>query len=59
MKYTDEANIKSYLGIDVSKPSPGTYKLSQSHLSCNILALIGDAKLNSCKEAATPKNILV
>ncbi len=31
-EYTDEGDIKSYLGIDVSEPTPGTYKLSQPHL---------------------------
>jgi hypothetical protein len=58
-EYTDEGDIKSYLGIDLSVPSPGTYKLSQPHLTRNILASIGDNKLNACKEPATPKEILV
>jgi hypothetical protein len=56
-EYTDEGDIKSYLGIDVSGPSPGTYKLSQPHLSRNILASIGDMTLNLCKEPTTPKEM--
>jgi hypothetical protein len=28
-EFTDDGDIKSYLGIDVSKPAPGTFKLSQ------------------------------
>jgi hypothetical protein len=58
-EYTDEGDIKSYSGIDVSKPSPGSYKLSQPHLFRNILTSIGDMKLNSCKEPTTPKEIPV
>jgi hypothetical protein len=30
-EFTDEGYIKSYLGIDISKPHPGTYKLGQIH----------------------------
>jgi hypothetical protein len=56
---TDEGDIKSYLGIDISKPLPGTFKLSQPHLSCNILAAIGDMKLNPCKEPDMPHEILI
>jgi hypothetical protein len=57
--YTDEGDIKSYLGIDVSEPCEGTFKLSQPHLTQNILRSIGDITLNACKEPATPKEILV
>jgi hypothetical protein len=57
--YTDEGDIKSYLGIDVSEPCEGTFQLSQPHLTQNILKAIGDIKLNACKEPATPKEILV
>jgi hypothetical protein len=35
-EFTDDGGIKSYLGIDVSEPAPGTYKLSQPHLIQNI-----------------------
>jgi hypothetical protein len=53
--YTDEGNIKSYLGIDVSEPCKGTFKLLQPHLTQNILRSIRDITLNTCKEPATSK----
>jgi hypothetical protein len=37
--YTDEGDIKSYVGIDISKILPGTFKLFLPHLSRNILAV--------------------
>jgi hypothetical protein len=55
----DGDSIKAYLGIDVSEPAPGTFKLSQPHLIQNILLSVGDIKLNSYKEPAQPKEIMV
>ncbi len=53
--YTDEGDIKSYLGINVSKLCEGTFKLLQPHLTRNILKAIGDITLNACKAPATPR----
>jgi hypothetical protein len=58
-KFTYDGDIKSYLGIDVSEPAPGTYELSQPHLIQNILSSVGNIKLNPCKEPAQPKEIMV
>jgi hypothetical protein len=37
--YTDKRDIKSYLEIGVSEPCEGTFKLSQPHLTPNIIQL--------------------
>jgi hypothetical protein len=57
--YTNIGDIKSYLGINVSEPCEGTFKLPQPHLTQNVIQSIGDITLNTCKEPATPKEILV
>jgi hypothetical protein len=52
--FTDEGDIKSYLGIDISKPQEGSYKLSQPPLTKIIIQALGDIMLNTCKELAQP-----
>jgi hypothetical protein len=55
----DVGAINSYLGIAISEPCEGTFKLSQPHLTQNVIQAIRDhITLNLCKEPASERRII-